>query len=170
MSRFNKDGPEDQDELLALGRWLGRRKAVLNGRPGKAALRTLEQALLALPHKRLIEGSLCDATGVCATGAWVYRHYVDSGMTPKEAWRKLRRESRREGAGALYGCEALHKTVEITVRELGITKTLAEVVAFENDEAAGWTSRNDSQGQERRYDNMLAWVQKQLRSPFGAVN
>ena len=91
MSRFN-DGDDydlsDEWAVLAYGRWMGRRKVVLNGRPGKAALIQLEAALEALPHKRLIEGGLCDGTGVCAVGAWLYRHYVDEdGLTPKAAWR-----------------------------------------------------------------------------------
>lgn len=163
MSRFSDDGPDDLESLLAAGRWLGRRKAVLNGRPGKIALRRLEQALLQIPAKRLIEGSLCDGSAVCANGAWVYRHYVDSGMTPKEAWRKLRREARVRARTEWCDVSYLRllATIGATTRELGITQTLAEVVALENDEGVGW-GPNDISGQKRRYREVLSWVQRQV--------
>ena len=157
MSRFGDgDYPDDLDSLLAEGRWRGRRKAVLNGRPGKVALAELEQALLAMPHKRLIEGTLCDGTGVCANGAWLYRHYVDGGLSPREAWRKLKNEGKARDSW--FGGETeLDRTVAIMVKELGVTKTLAEVVAFINDEEVYATTP------EGRYAQVLERVRRYMR-------
>ena len=157
MTRFSDgDDPGDLESLLAQGRWMGSRKAVLNGRPGKAALADLERALLAMPHKRLIEGSLCDGTGVCANGAWLYRHYVDGGLSPREAWRKLKSEGKSRGFWDTEGAE-LDRTVAMTVKELGVTQTLAEVVAFINDEEAYGTTP------EVRYASVLALVRRYMR-------
>ena len=157
MSRFDDgDDPGDLESLLAQGRWMGRRKAVLNGRPGKAALAELEQVLLAMPHKRLIEGSLCDGTGVCANGAWLYRHWVDGGLSPREAWRKLKTEGKDRYFGNSEGDE-LDRTVAMTVKELGVTKTLAELVAYINDEEV-WAATP-----ERRYAQVLERVQRYMR-------
>ena len=156
MSRFDDNAPGDLETLLAQGRWMGRRKAVLNGRPGKAALAELEQALLAMPHKRLIEGTLCDGTGVCANGAWLYRHYVDGGLSPREAWRKLKKDDKERFFGNDEGAE-LDRTVAMTVKELGVTKTLAEVVAYINDEEVYATTP------EGRYAQVLERVRRYMR-------
>ena len=160
MSRFSDDGPDDLESLLAYGRWMGRRKAVLNGRPGKMALKQLEQALLQMPYKRLIDGTLSDGSGVCANGAWVYRQYVNNGMTPKAAWKKLRKEGRAKGINRYYD-DSLGRTVDVSTKELGITQTLAELVAFENDEGLlyGIKDRNSITSQEKRYQSVLEWVQ-----------
>ena len=48
----------DDDWILSWGRWIARTNKVLKGKPGRAALLDLERVLLAMPHKRLIEGSL----------------------------------------------------------------------------------------------------------------
>ena len=166
MSRFSDDDdPGDLlDSLLAMGRWMGRRKAVLNGRPGLASLKSLEKALLALPHKRLIEGGLCDGRGVCANGAWLYRHFVDNeGMTPKAAWKRLQREGKQKGWEA-YSWEELGRTGTLVAEHLDTTRTMAEVVAYENDEGAGYVGwLGSSEGQARRYDRMLEWVQLKIR-------
>ena len=156
MSRFDDNAPGDLETLLAQGRWMGRRKAVLNGRPGKAALAELERVLLAMPHKRLIEGTLCDGTGVCANGAWLYRHWVDGGLSPREAWRKLKTEGTTRDFW-FSGKTELDRTVAMTVKELGVTKTLAEVVAYINDEEAWATAP------ERRYAQVLELVQRYMR-------
>ncbi len=165
MSRFSDDGPDDLDSLLAYGRWVGRRKAVLNGRPGLLALQSLERALLALPHKRLIEGGLCDGKGVCANGAWLYRHFVDNeGMTPKAAWKRLQSEGRSRPTlfGEYNSWEELQRTGDLVSRHLQTTRTMAEVVAYENDEGVGYGGWSDKD-QERRYQRVLVWVQERIR-------
>ncbi len=169
MSRFSDDGWDDLDALLAGGRWMGRRKKVLEGRPGLASLKILEAALLALPHKRLIEGGLCDGTGVCANGAMLYRHFVDVlGLTPKAAWKRLRSEGKGRYDDFDSPSFELHRTVDLMTTYFEITPTMAEVIAYENDEDAGWVlwrSRETKESvTEVRYRNILQWVQRTIRN------
>ncbi len=164
MSRFNNDYILDsKEDYWAWICWEGRRKKVLNGKPGKAALQDLERALLAMPHKRLIEGTLCDGkTGVCAMGAWLYRRYVDEGMRPRDAWRKLQVEGRAKGPHDYWLIEndtfgEYQRTIDIGSRDLGITKTLAEIVAYINDEEV-FSFLPSEMIPEKRYDEVLRRV------------
>lgn len=155
MSRFYDDDDGSIEARLAYGRWRGRCAVVLRGKPGKAALKDLERALLLMPHKRLIEGDLCDGNGVCANGAWVYRHYVDQGVSPREAWRRLKKEGRSKDDLFRSGAD-LERTVKIASENLGITRTLAEIVAWVNDDKT-WAPTP-----EVRYARVLKWVQQHL--------
>lgn len=153
MSRF---GDGECDDNLAYGRWEARRKAVFSGRPGYRELKRLEAALLALPHKRLIEGMLCDGKGVCAIGALGYQELRQQGLPPKEAWRALRRMS--------WGLDAPNGDLSVdtgtkwfAVDRLGWTETLAVEVATENDEYHYCYPTP-----EQRYDRMLRWVRARL--------
>ncbi len=164
MSRFAwmDGGDGDDDTNLAMGRWMGRRKKVLEGKPGKEALADLREALLAMPHKRLIEGELCDGSDVCVIGAWIYRRWVDSGTTPRKAWKALRSIGKGKEAGEYAywdngSYEEWSRTIDIGHQELGITRTLAEVASEVNDEGAGYGCTP-----EVRYDKVLAWVEKRL--------
>ena len=164
-TRFNYgDGYDDEDAILQFGRWVGRRKKVLTGRPGIESLKELETSLLGLNPPRLISGSLCDGTGVCAVGAWVYRHWVDvDGMTPKKAWKRLRSERKRAASQWDQGDswewreeDELGRTIDIGVSELGVTRTLAEVIAAMNDEH--WFNITP----EQRYTRLLQWVRDRI--------
>jgi len=156
------DGGDDEDGNLSMGRWMGRRKKVLNGKPGKEALANLHEALLAMPHKRLIEGSLCDGSGVCAVGAWIYRRWVDAGMAPRKAWKALQSIGKGKEAGDYDywengAYEEWSRTIDIAHQELDITRTLAEVVSEVNDEGRGYGCTP-----EVRYDRVLEWVRNHL--------
>ena len=171
MGRYDWMEPCGED-WLAYGRWLGRVKTVLNGKPGREALQELERVLLAMPHKRLIEGTLCDTggkfgfdedrgreCGVCAVGAWVYRRWVDGGMSPRAAWKKLKTVGREEDWRAYWtddSYDEYERTTKAAVAELGITETLAMLVSYENDE--GFWRRTP----ERRYEDVLGWIRRVL--------
>ena len=86
----------------------------------------------------------------------MYRHYVDGGLSPREAWRKLKNEGKARDSW--FGGETeLDRTVAIMVKELGVTKTLAEVVAFINDEEVYATTP------EGRYAQVLERVRRYMR-------
>ncbi len=166
MSRFSWQDAfaDDKDANLGWGRWTVRRNKVLNGKPGKLALAELEKALVAMPHKRLIEGALCDGSGVCVVGAWIYRRWVDVlGWTPAKAWKTLQNIGKGKEAGTYQywersSFEEWDRTVEMGYQELGITRTLVEVVSYVNDEEEGYRCTP-----EVRYDRVLAWVREQLK-------
>ena len=63
-----------------------------------------------------------------------------------------------------YWCliEELGRTADLAVKHLGTTRTMAEVVAYENDEGVGYATYS-KEGERRRYQAMLAWVQGQIR-------
>ncbi len=157
-TRFNGDYDlGDVDDILSLGRWTARRNKVLNGRPGRKALRELERALLMMPHKELITGGLCDGTRVCVVGAWLYRSYVDGGMTPKDAWTKLQEGKPRRGDWSSW--EELGRTRDMGTAELGVTRTLVEVLAFVNDEEAGYFNHVTP---EILFQRLLDWVRQHM--------
>lgn len=175
-TRFEYDGSwDDADAVLAAGRWRGRRKRVLTGRPALAALKELEAALLALPHQRLISGSLCNGEGVCALGGWLYHRWVhvEQKMTPREAWDHLMHDRRTlhptPGQSRIVwdwsDGDELDRSIDIGKDELGITQTLAEVIAEVNDELV-WSgvARMGLQKvtPEARYQFVLKWVQSRL--------
>lgn len=164
MSRFTwMDDGGDEESILAMGRWIARRNKVLGGKPGKEALAELREALLAMPHKRLIEGALCDGTAVCVVGGWIYRRWVDAGMAPRKAWKALQSIGKGRRAGTYQywdngSYEEWDRTIEMGHQELGITRTLAEVVSYVNDEEQGYRCTP-----EVRYAKVLQWVEEQLK-------
>ena len=165
MSRFEGDfAIDDQDALLAAGRWIARKNKVLGGRPGRTALRELERALTLLPRRRLISGGLCENSGeVCAMGAWLFRKFVDDGMTPRAAWKRLRASRAKSNE---FQQEELVATIEAGHAVLGITRTLAEVVAWMNDEEFGLFTHTTP---EVLYSRMLEWVRRAMALPEGEV-
>lgn len=153
-TRFQEYEIDDEYALLAWGRWEGRKKAVLNGKPGKEALSRFVKILESMQHKRLIAGYLTDGADVCANGALIYRTLVDEkGMTPKEAWKSVKAFGGRSDD---EDYERLQRTVETAQEILGITKTLSELIAIENDEvlySPGITP-------EDRYRHVLNWAKR----------
>ena len=147
-SRFTYDTFGDDEPNLSEGRWIARVKAVMKGKPGKRSFGQLVRALLTLPQKRLIAGSLCDGTGVCAIGALGYRHYVDQGMTPQSAWKKMRGAARCGDFSDGPGIDEFGRD------ELGLTETLAWLIAEKNDEQWGHETP------EYRYRVMLDWARR----------
>ncbi len=177
MSRFGwMENDLDDDWALQHGRWIARTNKVLNGKPGRAALRELEAVLLAMPHKRLVEGALCETggsvalketglgvfgreCGMCVVGAWVYRRWVDEGMTPRHAWKKLKSIGQDQWTASDDdddGSDAFERTLDVGVAELGITRTLAQIVSYENDEGVFRRSPED------RYKYVLSFVRRAL--------
>lgn len=67
MSRINYSDDENYPGQFEL--WQANCQRSLKGKRGQAALRELEAALLALPHKRLIARAVAANGDVCAVGA-----------------------------------------------------------------------------------------------------
>src|SRR6266436_3595798 len=60
---------EDEDYQGQFALWRANLNRCLLGKKGQQALRELHEALIALPEKRLIAGSLAEDGEVCAIGA-----------------------------------------------------------------------------------------------------
>lgn len=98
-----------------------------------------------------------------------YQALRDEGYSPKAAWKKLRWRPRPQGDGDgdHDSWEELQHTKEYAVENLGMTRTLAEVIAYENDEGAGWWGRQPigagrRYSEESRYRGVLEGVQREL--------
>ena len=71
MSRVQYNDDCDEWDVV---KWGGRVKSALQGKPGKAFLKELESALLAMPTKELIKDNWLVGGQVCSLGAVeVYR-------------------------------------------------------------------------------------------------
>src|ERR1700761_17181 len=68
MSRINYS--EDEDFTGQFELWQANCRRSLRGKQGQEELRVLRDALLALPEKRLINGSLYEDGEVCAIGCY----------------------------------------------------------------------------------------------------
>jgi hypothetical protein len=128
---------EDEDFPGQFGLWQANCRRSLKGKAGQAVLRELEQALLALPEKRLISYELKNEEGeVCAVGALAkYRGVETTKADPEEM----------EEVGV----------------ELGMPRLVAWKVVCVNDiELDGYGSHSITP--EERYDKMLEWVRRQI--------
>ena len=115
-------------------------------------LRELEAALMAMPAKRLIAGSLCREGETCAVGELAVYRRMQAGAPRAEALAWL------EGLALGPGDETGNDTAEFGVNELGLTFVLAWELAYMNDERAGWSGLTP----EYRYDRVLDWVRAEI--------
>lgn len=150
MSRFDFDNDEGTEASYEL--WRANVKRALKGRRGQKALREMREALLALPVKRLIEGSLCDLgpdgeASFCAVGAYALYKRQQNGESAESATHELARLDTGE--------EYELPTVEEGVDQ-GLRRTLAYELAMKNDETFGDCTP------EQRYTRYLAWVESQI--------
>lgn len=154
MSRFGSGDDYDSNPNL----WLGAVARATNGKRGQRGLRFLEQALLALPEKRLIEGEFVsgDPRGgdghpqVCALGAAAWWNLVQAGWDSDRAFAELPQ------------LETEFETSEWAAAHLDIAYALAFSIAWENDEGC-W-----GETPEQRYESMLRWVRSQIKSESAA--
>lgn len=158
MSRINYSDDEERPGQFAL--WQANCRRSIKSKAGQRELRELEAALLALPDKRLIHGSLTDDDGdVCAIGAYARHKGVDlSKFDPED-------ESDEVGIAAGMPRLVAWKVVELNDIELDGHYVVMEgpTQRFKYLGAGGgcgsvfvpWTP-------EERYEKVLAWVRRQL--------
>jgi len=142
MSRVtpNEDG-ENWDYI----RWAGAEKKTFNGKPGQAILKEIEQALLSMPEKRLIQDEWVTEDDVCILGSLhVFRKVKEENIS----WENARHAISEEN---IVGFESS----DIAQRILHLTRTMAWTIIYENDE---WTVGTP----EQRYDNMLRYVRSRI--------
>ena len=103
------------------------------GARGQQLFRDMLAALDAMPEKRLIEGDVAQAGGVCALGAVGVQRGMDmSYLDPEDA----------EGMASAFK----------------IAPALAREIAYMNDEAS-WSGENP----EQRFRRMGQWVEEQIK-------
>lgn len=146
MSR--RDGSDDP---VPEGLWWSAYTRARTSKRGQRVLLDLEQALLAIPDKRLAYEHISHEGTVCAVGAYV-------------TWKELQADPSKDRAAVVkdledayyWESESLHGTAQVG-REAGIAWTLAWEIGAANDYefGKGFTP-------EERWKKMLAWVRKQI--------
>lgn len=128
----------------------------LRGKKGRAILRQLEEALLALPEKKLVSSKLAQSTGeVCAVGAMMVAKRVKAGMTHQEAVLDLL--ATYPGCDADDPIDSGWETWTLAAREEVAPRSLAwEFVAMNDERCEFYTP-------EQRYEHVLSWVQDLLK-------
>lgn len=144
MSRFNDEGAEwDYGRYMLWETAMGR---ALSSPRGQAALALMEEALLALPVKRLIYSALAKDGEVCAVGAYVLHRRVARGAAPDVVLEELEQYEGADDTASLGRAEGLAYSVAWRLGEL-------------NDVDFADCSP------ELRYERVLAWVRRAQGKP-----
>lgn len=147
MARFESDDPGAREpwQEAFWARWI---EMALHSRRGLDRLLLLEEALLAIPDKRLLKNGVSDGEKVCAIGAVgaLVRMRDPYGMTWAKAVQELQGESGEYEEGWVLE----------NAPGFGFSRTFAIEVAFTNDI---WDTTDDAE----RYTLMLDWVRGHIR-------
>lgn len=147
MSRFDDDYEEDFPNQAAL--WRANVERAIKGKRGQAFLKELEEALLALPEKKLIEGRVCEMGKVCAMGALALKRRMSTGEKIEDALRWLGDEAPMESYA--------YETAAFMEKHFKVLQCLSFEVAYTNDER-----RQKDPTEEARYEKVLAWVRENI--------
>lgn len=143
MSRFWDDGDWDFGRYSL---WEQATRNALSGKRGQAALADLEEALLALPEPRLIEGALAENGEVCAIGALVLHKRRQQGEQRALVLADMERFGREDDIADV--------TAGMGQRWGNMAYAMAWHIAYLNDEDC----RNLNP--EQRFRFVLGWVRK----------
>ncbi len=132
---MSRSGYDDDVENWSLIRWRGAVASAMKGARGQAFLAELLSSLDALPEHRLIAKELEADGEVCALGALGKARAMElQNIDPED-----------------------HETV---AGKFGIAHAMACEIMFENDEGAGYWSKETP---EQRYERMRRWVEGKIR-------
>lgn len=132
---MSRSGYSDDAENVAM--WRGAVASAIRGRRGQAFLKEMLAAFDALPERKLVSNGLEIDGAVCALGA--------VGKARAMELQKIDPEDHETVAGAF-----------------GVAHALACEIMFENDEGAGYWSKETP---EQRFDRMRRWVSAKILPP-----
>lgn len=177
MSRV--DYCDDEEYPGQFNLWHANCLRSLRGRAGQASLRELEEALLALPNKRLVRHVVACEGDVCAVGAVLaVRRAKERGLDVAAAVDDLNREfgDRYKQAyddtaerGEAVGMPRLVAWKVVALNDIEIDGTYAEAEG-PLQQCEAWRYQGHLRGlsvwreftPEERYAKVLAWVRAQL--------
>lgn len=160
MSRFDYDDDGDPAITWEMIQWNLKRH--LASPKGQSKLREFRDALVAMPVHRLIDGDLASHGDVCAIGAFAAYKRTQQGSDWQTAVQAIHDEYQPDTLpGGPWSVDAL-ETMDVGVRECGLTRTLAWQLAWQNDESF------DHQTPERRWQAMYDWTCKHIRDEVAA--
>lgn len=167
MSRIEEGDCDDNESFLRSCAFMANAKRALLGRGGQAVLRELEEALVALPEKKLISGHFADIWVNQEDGKTVYER-TDGAVCTMGALllhRKMKRDYKTRGQALIEavlevtcdpddgGSEAIHQAASA----LDLVYPLAYELAYQNDEEGP-----GSETSAERYERVLEWVRSQI--------
>jgi hypothetical protein len=152
MGRFNDDyDDEDFNNQAAL--YQANTDRALRGKRGQVFLREMEEALLMLPKKELINGAVCREGQVCAIGALALKRKRDAGDSISAALYWLEKEAPDEWSEA-------DSTAAYASEHLDVLERLAYRMAWINDRY-----EPEEETSEKRYERVLKWVREHRKAP-----
>ena len=132
---MSRSGYSEDHEQWTMIRWRGAVASAIRGKRGQAFLREMLAALDAMPEKRLIGHELEYDGNVCAIGSVGKARGLDmSELDPEDPY--------------------------TVANVFGIARAMAAEIVFENDEGAGYWSKETP---EARWHRMRAWVISNLK-------
>lgn len=142
------------DDIMPYGLWLKAVDRATYSKRGQQALRELEQALLAIPDRRLAYEHISLDGQVCAIGAYAaWKRQQDSPSKDRSTIIETLEDEN------LWDSESLRDSAELG-QEVGLAWSLAWEIASANDYdfSRGYTP-------EDRWTKMLAWIKLRIIQP-----
>ena len=154
--------PVDPDDMARANLWyFGTVPSALRSKRGKAVLRRLEAALLALPAERLIAGAVVAGGDVCAFGAYCASMLAASAGSMERAIAELARLYPADGS--VEECAEVGAGIGDLVGDAPTpTFPLVWALVEANDEGRALETP------EERYARVLRWVRWELDQPHPA--
>lgn len=162
MSRIEEGDCDDTESFLRGCAFEGNMQRAIHGRKGQKILRELEEALLAMPEKRLIHGKFATTTlvaapgglptvdsDVCALGCLAVHREMKKGLSRAQAVMAVQSEVTSDEDDG--GMEAITQAAGY----LDLVTPLAYAIVERNDEYGGSSP-------EETYKKFLKWVQKKI--------
>lgn len=151
---------EDEDRPNQFALFEANCQRQIKGRAGQKALRELERALVELPEKRLVAKAIACGNEVCAVGALLVHQRVAKGESREDALARYQSvvQDDDEYCGAYDDFDGYQDPTDEIAAAEGVPALLAWKLVYLNDE------RCDHCTPEERYEKVLAWVRRQIKS------
>lgn len=149
MSRDWDGDDYDDNWALNMGRWERNKRTVLVSKRGQGWLRDLEEALLAMPDKRLCEGLATEHV----EGYTLYGQPILTPMVCAVGQLALHKGAATFDRLLEDSWDGREATLEIA-EHMGMAYTLAWLIGE-------WNDRHDA-SPEARYERVLGWVRDRL--------
>ena len=170
MSRIEEGEADDNESFLRACAFEANAKRALKGRKGQAVLKELEEALVALPEKRLISGTFADITVKQEPGKSIYERIEGEVCTMGclLVHRKMTKHCRQRGQALLEAVNEVtcdpddggSEAIQQAAGALNLVYPLAYELAYQNDEMG-----DHEETPEKRYERILKWVRSQILIP-----
>lgn len=168
MSRIEEGDCDDTASFLRSCAFMANAKRALEGKKGRAVLKELEEALVAMPVKRLISGVFADITVIPkGDGKSLYQR-IDGEVCTMGCLlvhRKMTKQYQERGQALLEAVNEVtcdpddggSEQIQQAATALDLVYPLAYELAYQNDEMS-----DHHETPEQRYERILKWVRSKI--------